>query len=206
MVREKTFSSPTDGELVEYDQMQAIEMAAASGSTELAALEDSPVLNKMLLKNARKSPAEIEKLTGIPASEVAERLMSLLDNRSWRDDLMEEKLLLLDVSMLIDDIRERMSRFGVEDEGWASMARVQLQSIKTILEQMDKRRKAVDGQLALVTMLQAQLMAEAIKLAQERAILNIRLKYPELDTEIIYAEFEEALPLAIEYLEARADG
>lgn len=108
--------------------------------------------------------------------------------------------------MLIDDIRERMSRFGVEDEGWASMARVQLQSIKTILEQMDKRRKAVDGQLALVTMMQAQLMAEAIKLAQERAILNIRLKYPDLDTEIIYAEFEEALPLAIEYLEARADG
>lgn len=203
MAREKTISLPTAGEMAEYDETQAIEMNAASG---LAPLAESPVLNKMLLKHARKSPAEIEKITGIPADEVAERLMALLDNRSWRDDLMEEKLLLIDVTMLIDDIRERMSRFGVEDEGWASMARVQLQSIKTILEQMDKRRKAVDGQLALVTMMQAQLMAEAIKLAQERAILNIRLKYPDLDTEIIYAEFEEALPLAIEYLEARADG
>jgi len=175
-------------------------------STELVPLAESPALNKLLMKNARKSFKDIEAITGVPATEVAERLSALLDNRSWRDDLMEEKLLLAEVGMLVDDIRERMSNSFVEDEGWASMARVQLQAIKTLMEQMEKRRKAVDGKLSLVTLMQAQLMAEAIKIAQERAVLNIERKYPDLDPEIIYAEFDEALPHAIAFLEARADG
>lgn len=174
-------------------------------SKELVPLAESPALNKLLLRNARKSNVEIAEATGIPVGEVAERLTTLLNNPSWRDDLMEEKLLLAEIGMLVNDIRDRMARRNVEDEGWASMARVQLQAIKTLIEQMEKRRKAVDGKLALVTLGQAQLMAEAIKIAQERAVLNIEKKYPELDSEIIYAEFNDALPKAIEFLESRAD-
>ena len=203
MTRDKTVSSPTTSEIEELDAIEKIQRDAEKG---LAPLEESPELNKLLLRHARKSANMVQKLTGIPAAEVAERLTALLDTPSWRDDLMEEKLLLAEISMLVDDIRERMSRYGVEDEGWASMARVQLQAIKTIMEQMDKRRKAVDGQLKIVTQMQAQLMGEAIRIAQERAILNIQKKYPELDVEIIYAEFEEELPHAIKFLEDRANG
>lgn len=203
MPREKISSTPLPEEVDEAAAITLLEQNAEQG---LVPLEDSPALNKLMLRHARMSFNEISAKTGIPATEVAERLTNLLEDRSWRDDLQEEKLLLVEIGMLVDDIRTRMSRFNVEDEGWASMARVQLQAIKTILEQMDKRRKAVDGQLSLITKMQAQLMAEAIKIAQERAILNIQKKYPELDVEIIYAEFEEELPKAIAYLEARADG
>jgi hypothetical protein len=174
-------------------------------SKDLTPLVESPAVNRLLLRNARKSFREISEITGIPVEEVAERLTLLLDNTDMRDDLYEEKLLLAEVGMLINDIRDRMSRTKVEDEGWASMARVQLQAIKTLMEQLDKRRKAVDGKLSMLSMAQAQLMAEAIRIAQERAILNIRQKYPEMDAEIIYTEFEDALPQAIEFLEARAD-
>lgn len=203
MPRPKITSAPTPEEVEESTALAVIEQNAESG---LVPLVESPALNKLLLKNARRSFAEIAEITGIPVEEVAERLTTLLDNRNWRDDLMEEKLLLAEVGMLVDDIRTRMSRYNVEDEGWASMARVQLQAIKTLMEQMANRRKAVDGKLSLVTMLQAQLMAEAIRIAQERAVLNIERKYPELDPDIIYAEFEDALPEAIAFLEARADG
>lgn len=198
---EKINSQPTTAEIERWEEDKRFEDAVANG---VATLEESPALNRMLMRHARKSPNEIEKLTGIPADEVAERLTALLDNKGWRDDLMEEKLLLNEVAMLVDDIRERMSRAFVEDEGWASMARVQLQAIKTLLEQLEKRRKAVDGKLALVTMLQAQLMADAIKVAQDKAIRRIQEKFPDLDTDIIYAEFEEALPEAIALLEGRA--
>ena len=174
-------------------------------TTELEPLKESAALNKLLLRNARQSNVVISQRTGIPVEEVAERLEALLNNPDWRNDLMEEKLLLAEVSMLVDDIRERMSRYNVEDEGWASMARVQLAAIRTMLEQLDKRRKAVNGELALVTRMQAELFAQAIRLAQERAVLNIQKKYPELDGEIIYAEFEEALPGAIEFLENHVD-
>jgi hypothetical protein len=203
MPRPKITSVPTPEEVEEHTALAVIERNAESG---IEPLVDSPALNKLLLKNARKSFNEISQITGIPVGEVAERLTTLLDNRTWRDDLMEEKLLLAEVGMLVDDIRTRMSRFNVEDEGWASMARVQLQAIKTLMEQMAQRRKDVDGKLSLVTMLQAQLMAEAIRIAQERAVLNIERKYPELDPDVIYAEFEDALPEAIAFLEARADG
>ena len=174
-------------------------------STALEPLEDSAAVNKLLLRNARQSLSIIAERTGIPANEVSERLVQLLDNPGWRDDLMEEKLLLAEINMLVDDIRTRMSRTNVEDEGWASMARVQLAAIRTMLEQLDKRRKAVNGELALVTRLQAEMIVQAIKLATERAVFSIQKKYPELDSEIIYAEFEEALPAAIEYVENHID-
>lgn len=174
-------------------------------SAELEPLKESSALNRLLLRNARKSFVEISAITGIPVGEVAERLTHLLDNTDMRDDLYEEKLLLAEVGMLVNDIRERMSRHTVDDEGWASMARVQLQAIKTLMEQLDKRRKAVDGKLATLTLEQAALMASAIKLAQEWAVVNIQKKYPDLDVEIIYAEFEEALPRAVEYLESHAE-
>lgn len=174
-------------------------------SNELAPLVESPAVNRLLLRNARKSFREISEITGIPVGEVAERLTHLLDNTDMRDDLYEEKLLLAEVGMLINDIRDRMSRTKVEDEGWASMARVQLQAIKTLMEQLDKRRKAVDGQLSMVTMAQAHLMVDAFRLARDFAAQSLAEKYPEIDAEVIYAEFDEGLPKAIEFLEARAD-
>lgn len=172
---------------------------------ELAVLVESPAINRLLLRNARKPYDEIARLTGIPVGEVAERLETLLTTPDVRTDLMEEKLLLEEVGILVDDIRERMSRTKVEDEGWASMARVQLQALKTMLEQLEKRRKAVDGKLSTISMEQAQLIAAAIQLTKERAIFEIEKKYPELDVEIIHAEFDVALAGSIAFLESKAN-
>ena len=207
MPKPQTLSMPSSEEVARWAEEEAIEdaLAKTADAKGLDVLQDSPALNRILLRNARKSLTDIATATGIPTAEVSERLSVLLDDAGWRDDLMEEKLLLKEIAMLVDDIRERMARSSLEDEAWASMARVQLQAIKTLLEQVEKRRKAVDGKLALVTMMQAQFMAEAIKIAQEHAVLNIRKKYPELDVDIIYTEFEEALPGAIKFLEAGVD-
>jgi hypothetical protein len=209
---EKTPSIPTNREEREWDEDFALKQELAKRvmpETEeekakaLEPLADSPALNRLLLRNARKSLNEIAATTGMPVAEVAERLSALLDNRSWRDDLMEEKLLLAEVGMLVEDIRERMSRFGVDDEGWASMARVQLQAIKTLLEQVEKRRKAVDGQLSVMTTMQAQMIADAIKLNNELTVEALARKHGLLEEEV-YAEWEDNFPRAIEMLEARA--
>jgi hypothetical protein len=187
------------------DELAIIDAASwGKDTTELEELKESPALNKLLLKNARRTPNEIEALTGIPAAEVAERLEYLLDHTTVRDDLMEEKLLLREVSMLVGDIRERMGRFNVEDEGWASMARVQLQAIKTLLEQVEKRRKAVDGQLAVVNKMQADMFAEAIRINNELTVRAIAEKYG-IKEEIVYAEWEDNFPKAIAYLESKVE-
>lgn len=201
MPKDKPVSYPTQEELDERSKEIEIIQYAQQG---LEQLEESPALNRLLLKNARKSANDIHAITGIDASEVAERLTILLDTGSWRDDLQEEKLILLEVGMLVDDIKTRMQRLNIDDEAWASMARVQLASLKTLMEQIDKRRKAIDGKLALVTLDQARLMGAAIKLAQEQAVFNLVKKFPELSEEIIYAEFDSEFPKAIAFLEKNA--
>lgn len=197
----KIQSRPTEDEADALFEDRQLALAIVDKSTDLETLQDSPALNRLLLKNARKSFDEISKMTGLPVGEVAERLSTLLDNRDWRDDLMEEKLLLAEMGMFMDDVRERMARSMVDDESWASMARVQLAAIKTMLEQLASRRKALNGQLATLTADQARMFADAIKLAHDMTIRALEAKYPDIDTDVIYAEFEEALPQAINYLE-----
>ena len=101
MPRPKEASTPTVEEVEEKNALAVIERNAESG---IEPLVDSPALNKLLLRNARKSFNEISQITGIPVGEVAERLTNLLDNRTWRDDLMEEKLLLAEVGMLVNGL------------------------------------------------------------------------------------------------------
>lgn len=203
--KEKVSSLPTDQELVAFNEDRALEaeIAIREQSTDLAPLAESPALNRLLLRNARKSLNEIGQITGIPVNEVAERMTVLLDERSWRDDLQEEKLLIIEISMLVDDIRERMARFNVEDEGWASMARVQLTAIKTILEQIEKRRKSVDGQLKLVTQQMVEAFGEVIKFNNDLTAKTLAEKFG-IEEEVVYAEWEENYPKAIAILQARA--
>ena len=167
-------------------------------------LVSSPALNKKLLRNARKSIREIAEETGLPAEEVAERMSNLLAERNWRDDLMEERLLLIEMGQLIEDIRERM-REASTDEDYGSMARAQLSAIKLTMDQITKRRKALDGELASVTMAQARLMGEAIKIAMERAVLTLEQQFPEINGEAVRVAFEDALPGAMAVVDARTE-
>lgn len=171
-------------------------------TTELVPLVSSPAQDKLLMRHARKTIPEIAELTGIPSAEVAERLHELVVvGVNWRDDLIEEKLLLNDLAQLLDDIREKMKGWDVEDEGWASMARTQLAVVKVMLEQLDKRRRAVDGDLAMVTEAQAKMIATAFGVASEMAVAQIQKAHPEFDSELIRTTLEDVLPAAIQEVE-----
>ena len=172
--------------------------------SEVAPLVSSPELDRRLLRNARKSPAEIELLTGIPAAEVAERLSALLDQRNWRDDLMEEKLLLVQAQDLIHDLQTRLT--SAEDtEAYVALARVLTTNVKMLLDQIERRRKNVDSDLQRVTVAQAQLMANAITIAAERAVLELEKMFPEVPSETVRSAFEGGIPEAIKLLEAKSD-
>lgn len=172
--------------------------------SEVAPLVSSPELDRRLLRNARKSPAEIERLTGIPAAEVAERLSILLDQRNWRDDLMEEKLLLVQVQDLIHDLQDRLTT-AEDTEAYVALARVLTTNVKMMLDQIERRRKNVDADLQRVTVAQAQLMADAISIAAERAVLELEKMFPDVPSETVRASFEKGIPEAVKLLEAKSD-
>lgn len=171
--------------------------------SEVEPLVSSPELDRRLLRNARKSPAEIEKITGIPAAEVAERLSLLLDQRNWRDDLMEEKLLIVQATDLIHDLQSRMTHVE-DDESYASLARVLTSNVKLMLDQIERRRKNIDTDLQRVTIAQAQLMANAISLAAERAVLELEKMFPDVPSETVREAFEQGIPEAVKLLEAKS--
>ncbi len=172
---------------------------------ELEELQDSPQLNRLLIRHARKSPAEIEEITGIPAAEVAQRLEVLLNNSSIRNDLMEEKLILAEINLVVEDIRNRMGGYVKEDEGYASMARVAIAAHKLQLDQIDKRRKAIDDKLSLISEREAALMMAAIRMARELAIAKLQIQFPEAEEEIIYDIFEESFDEALKHIEANSE-
>lgn len=175
-------------------------------TTELEPLARSVELNRLMMRNARQPLAVIAEKTGIPAAEVAERMAELLTASTWRDDLMEEKLLLADLAMLLEEVRTKMSSAFVDDEGWASMARVQLQTMKVLLEQLDKRRKAVNGELASITEEQGRMVATAFMVAQEMAVERIKREHPEFDADVVRTTLSEVLPLAVAEVEKNVAG
>lgn len=163
----------------------------------------SPALNRTLLRNARKSAREIEALTGIPAAEVAERLSALLDDVNYRDDLIEEKLLMSELSDLVADIRDRLDS-ALSNEDYVALARAFTQNAKIILDQIEKRRKHVDADLSRVTHAQAKLMAMAINVAMEKSVLDLERMFPGVDPDVVRQVFEKNLPAAIQMLEEQS--
>ena len=169
-------------------------------------LVESGSLNRLLIRNARKSPKEISALTGIDAKEVTERLGNLLGDRMWRDERMEERLLLAEAALGIEDLRAKMDSEDVSHADYATLSRVLLQHHKTLIERMDKNAKIAEGELAKINRAQAALMVGAIQLAMERASFELEKRYPEVDSYEIMQVFEAELPIAVAHIEKNVAG
>ena len=170
-----------------------------------ADLVSSPELNRRLIRLARRSPNEIEALTGIPAGEVLERLSTLFDSRTWRDDVQEERLILMEYGDLLEDVKDRLDT-AKSEEGFASIARVAMTGLKDLMDRLEKRRAANNEDMEKVNRAQAALMVEAISLAMERAALELQKRYPEVEIAEISEVFSEALPAVIERIEKSTVG
>jgi len=177
----------------------------AEPKQELARLEESPELNRLLIRNARRTPTEIEAITGIPAAEVMERLEYLLNNPSIRNDLMEEKLILAEIGLVVDDIRKRMDGYVKDDEGFASMARVAIAAHKLQIDQLAARRKNLADKMTAVSEFEAGVMMTAIRMARELAIAKLQIQFPEASEEIVYEIFDEAFEEAIEHIKENSE-
>lgn len=169
-------------------------------TTYSADLVSSPELNRRLIRLARRSPNEIEALTGIPAGEVLERLSTLFDSRTWRDDLQEERLILMEYGDLLEDVKDRLDK-AKSEEGFASIARVAMTGLKDLMDRLEKRRAANTADMEKVNRAQAKLMGEAISLAMSGAAAELATRHPDIELEEIDGVFMEALPLAVDRIE-----
>lgn len=160
-------------------------------------LVSSPELNRKLIRLGRRSGNEIEALTGIPAAEALERLAVLMDTRTWRTDLQEEALVLMEYGDLLEDVKTRLDS-AKSEEGYASIARVVLTALKDLMTRLEKRRAGNQADMERVNQAQAKLMIDAINLSMEKASFELQKRYPEVDLGELNQIFHDALPEAVE--------
>ena len=119
-------------------------------------------VDRLLLKFARRSPGELEVLTGIPAGECVERLGVLLGDGDWLSDRQEERLLLLELDGLKSRILDELDR--VEGSGdFVAAAGVALRALREIGSRLDLRRRVVDDEIGRISEAQARIFGRAFE-------------------------------------------
>ena len=106
-------------------------------------------LDELLIQNARKSPEQIEAATGVPAAEAMERLALILRTRDWMSERMEERLLMIEMGDLIDDVKKRLA--NVSEQYYSDTANVALRGYEAISKRMDARRSITEEDMAEIT-------------------------------------------------------
>lgn len=154
-------------------------------------------LDAKLLANARKSPAEIAEITGLPAGVVAERVSFLLESRDWLSDRQQERLLLEEIADLKDEVLSRLR--GADDKDFAAVANVALRTLKLISERLDSRRKLVDHDIESITQAQARMFGEAFDLALNHVV---KILGEDVEQELVDATVRDGLMLAARSLES----
>ena len=154
-------------------------------------------LDRKFLLHARKPFVEVGLMFGVAPEFVAERLNILLSSEGVLSDRQEERLLLLEVSDLKDEVLKRLR--DVEDRDFAAVANVALRALKTIGERLDSRRKLVDADLQSIGEAQAKLFGRAFDKALSHIVQTLS---GEQSPELVDAVVSDGLRLAVRELEA----
>lgn len=153
-------------------------------------------LDRKFLANARKPFVEVGELFGVSPEFVAERLNILLSSEGVLSDRQEERLLLLEVADLKDEVLRRLR--DVEDKDFAAVANVALRALKTIGERLDSRRKLVDADIASIGQAQAVLFGRAF----DRALSHVvKVLSADQSVEFVDGVVADGLRLAVRELE-----
>lgn len=161
-------------------------------------------MDQMLLKNARLSPQEISERTGMPVDRAMERLYELLRTRDHLTDRQEERLLIIEMGDLIDDIKNRME--SAPDQFYGDIAAVSLRAYEAIAKRLDARRKLNELDLSEITRAQGEMFL-TIMLETMNLIVNyLEELHPDSEWDIaegLEDAFAYALPQARENVSKR---
>lgn len=179
------------------EQKQALEAFQAEKKARSA-------LDELLIANARKSPAEIEAVTGIPADQAIERLAHILRTRDWMSERMEERLLIIELGNLIEGVKKRLE--NVSEQYYSDTANVALRGYEAIGKRMDTRLAITEMEMGEITRVQAEVYIETLNELVKDTIQYISEVYPEMDLELeeaITAGFQRNLQTAYSKIRER---
>lgn len=172
----------TDLEKKSAAQLRAEERAARSN------------IDKIILRNARLSLDEIAAKTGLHPIEVEERLAQVLRSRDHLSERQEERLLIIELGDLIDEVKNRGA--SAKDDNYADIMNVALRGYDSISKRMDARRKLSELDISEISRAQGEMFLAIIVEAINMVSTWFEEVHPDLDFDI-RTEMEEAFDRAL---------
>lgn len=169
-----------------------------------AARRARSAMDELLIRNARKSPEQIEAATGIPADQAMERLGMLLRSRDWMTEKQEERLLLVELGDLIDEVKSRLQ--DVDQQYYADTANVALRGYEQIGKRLDSRKAVTEEQMAEITRIQAEVYIDTLRELVSMTMDYVSEVYPDMDVDLeeaINSGFQRHLPEAYAKIRGR---
>jgi hypothetical protein len=157
-------------------------------------------MDQILLKNARLSPSEISERSGMPVDAAMSRLYDLLRTRDHLTDRQEERLLIIEMGDLIDEMRVRAS--GANDDNYADIANAALRGYDSIAKRLDARRKLSEIDISEITRAQGEMFLTVMIEAMNLIATRLEESHPDSEWDI-RTELEEAFSIALP--EARSE-
>jgi hypothetical protein len=158
-----------------------------------------PVDSKLLVGASKNlSPEQLSaEVKGVVSPAVAaQRVRDILKSKDWLSFAEKKKLILEDAYFLLGTLRSQMQ--GYVDEKQAAAF---LKTIKQVADLLDHANAGNEKTLMQVREIHARVMGMAIKVAFERALLELQRRYPEIPEDEIYEVLEASLPLAMTELD-----
>lgn len=151
-------------------------------------------IDQILLKNARLSPQEISERSGMPVDDAMSRLYELLRTRDHLTDRQEERLLIIEMGDLIDEMRMRSS--AASEENYADIANAALRGYDAIGKRLDARRKLAEIDISEITRAQGEMFLAVMLEAVGMVATRLEELYPDNEWDI-RAEIEEGFAVAL---------
>jgi hypothetical protein len=127
-----------------------------------------------------------------------DRLNKILASRDILDAATLAKLNLEDAYFLRNKLRDQMEKMKVIDKDTAAMF---IKSIDAVQTRVEKSTKGYEDAMIRMQEMHARVMMQAIKVSYAQVAVQLQQEF-SIPPERAYAMLEEALPLALESLEA----
>lgn len=153
---------------------------------------DLDFVDRVLLREyGRKSPKELEVLTGVPAVEVAQRLERLLGERDFLGEDAAIRVLLHRLDSMVAEVESRLA--GVSDRNVGAVVNAAAGAIGRQLRVLQdlRDRSAVD--LERVQMVYAAELVRIVELSFERLLGRLEERFPDVSADELRVEFESVI-------------
>lgn len=151
-------------------------------------------VDRLLLREyGRRSPAELEVLTGVPALEVGRRLERVLGERDFLGEDARIGVLLHRLDVMVAELEGRLA--GVSDRNIGSVVNAASSAIGRQLRVLEGLRERSVVDVERVRNVYALEFVRVVELSFERLLGRLEERFPGVSGDDLRSEFEECVLL-----------